>query len=157
MNYFLLLGANMEAPLHQLELATRHIATLPGVEIIQKSSIQETAPYGFTMQAPFQNQVLEVQSEMAPQALLRELLAIETMMGRKREQKWGPRLIDIDILLAEDTILNEADLIVPHPDLHNRAFALSLLCEIASDTMHPILKKTVSELLKELSLPGGNT
>lgn len=157
MKYFLLLGANMDSPLCQIELATKHIANLPGLEISQKSSIQETAPYGFTEQSPFQNQVLEVFSDTAPRVLLQDLLAIETHMGRKREQKWGPRLIDIDILLADGMVINEADLVIPHPDLHNRAFALSLLCEIASDLIHPIYDKTISELLQKLSSPGGNT
>ncbi|MDD3103056.1 MAG: 2-amino-4-hydroxy-6-hydroxymethyldihydropteridine diphosphokinase, partial [Candidatus Cloacimonetes bacterium] len=98
------------------------------------------------------NQVLELESTLEPQAMMAALLNIEKQMGRKRVQKWGPRIIDLDILLIQDKIIETQTLTVPHYDLHNRAFALELLSEIAPDAVHPRLNKTISELKQEPQL-----
>ncbi|MCB5261146.1 MAG: 2-amino-4-hydroxy-6-hydroxymethyldihydropteridine diphosphokinase [Candidatus Cloacimonetes bacterium] len=156
--YYLLLGSNMNDPAGQLKLALQHIAALPELQVLKISSLQRTKPYGKTDQDDFFNQVLKLQSPLAPEDMLSTLLNIEKQMGRQRGQKWGPRIIDLDILLIQDMMIETEKLIVPHYDLHNRLFVLELLTEIAPDAMHPKLNKTISELRQELmSSAGGNT
>jgi len=114
------------------------------------SSFVETEPYGYTDQPKFLNAVCLVETDLSPRTLLNTLLEIEREMGRVRTVKWGPRVIDLDIVFYEDLIVNEEGLIIPHPDAHNRLFVLEPLSEIAPDLVHPVLKKTVQELLIEL-------
>ncbi|MCB5270703.1 MAG: 2-amino-4-hydroxy-6-hydroxymethyldihydropteridine diphosphokinase [Candidatus Cloacimonetes bacterium] len=152
--YYLLLGSNMDDPAGQLRLALQHIAALPETEVLEQSSLKRTKPYGKLDQDDFYNQVLKLESTLDPQTMMDSLLKIETEMGRQRGQKWGPRLIDIDILLIQDMILETESLTVPHYDMHNRAFTLELLCEIAPDAVHPKLNKTIAELKQKLA--GGN-
>lgn len=121
-----------------------------GMYIEKLSSFVETEPYGYTDQPKFLNAVCLVETDLPPRALLNTLLAIEREMGRVRTVKWGPRVIDLDIVFYEDLIVNEEGLIIPHPDAHNRLFVLEPLSEIAPDLVHPVLKKTVQELLIEL-------
>jgi len=121
-----------------------------GMYIEKLSSFVETEPYGYTDQPKFLNAVCLVETDLSPRALLNTLLAIEREMGRVRTVKWGPRVIDLDIVFYEDLIVNEEGLIIPHPDAHNRLFVLEPLSEIAPDLVHPVLKKTVQELLIEL-------
>ena len=155
MIYHLLLGSNMQDPPRQIETACTQIAALAGVSISRQSRMRLTKPYGKTDQDDFYNMVLELESDLEAQDLLECLMDIEQSMGRVRAEKWGPRTIDIDILLAENTVISRKELNSPHSDLHNRAFALSLLCELVPDAIHPIYNKTMRELLD--SLPGGNT
>lgn len=150
MNYriFLLLGSNEGIPLQNLSLAADRIAGQAG-PIIARSAIYRTAPWGKSDQPDFYNQALEITSSMTPRALLKTLLEIECEMGRVRLERWGPRIIDIDILLFGDLILNEPDLVVPHPGLPFRRFALLPLADLAPDFIHPALKKSVRQLLDE--------
>lgn len=115
--------------------------------VTRASAMYETAAWGKTDQPPFVNQALEIHTALAPQQLLAQLLGIEKMIGRVREEKYGPRTIDIDILLFNDCILQEQQLRIPHPQLQNRRFALTPLAEIAPDLVHPVLKKTIGGLL----------
>jgi len=154
--YHLILGANLDEPTAMINQANGLIALVPGLRILRESSLIRTKPYGFEHQEDFYNQVLEVESSLTAQELLRNLLDIETRMGRIRFLKWGPRLIDIDILLAADSVIQEDDLVIPHPDLHNREFALRLLCELVPDAMHPVLNKTMNELYNALPHTGGD-
>lgn len=154
MTYHLLLGSNMLDPAHQLALAVAEISAQPNVLFNRMTGIELTKPYGKTDQADFCNMALEIESSMKPKELLDLLLSIELKQGRIRGEKWGPRIIDIDILLAEDTVINTESLTIPHYDLHNREFALKLMCQLSPNAVHPILKKTMRELLT--SLPGGN-
>jgi len=117
-----------------------------GVKIIKKSSIYETAPVGNTEQPWFLNQVLEIQSDSNPKAFLRLALGIERSMGRTRQTPKGPRCIDIDILLAEDKIIQSQDLCIPHPEMANRNFVLVPLKEIAYDAIHPVLEEKIGDL-----------
>ncbi len=156
MNSYLLLGSNMHDPQQQVQLAVRELKMLPGVQLLAHSSLKRTAPYGEVDQADFYNQLLYIGHTMTPQALLEAILGIEDKMGRRRIQKWGPRIIDIDILLIQDMIIETKELQVPHYDLHNRAFALELMCEIAPEAWHPILHKTMRELRRGLSSCGGD-
>ena len=92
------------------------------------------------------NQVILIETELNPQKLLKKCQAIENKLGRERKEKWGARTIDIDILFYDDLVLNEENLIIPHPYIAEREFVLKPLNEIAPDFMHPVLKKTIAEL-----------
>ena len=115
------------------------------------SSLYETEPWGFIAEQNFLNQVVALDTEMNPYVLLRELLMIEKELGRKRHDVEGyeSRPIDLDILYYDDMIINDDDLILPHPRLHKRRFALMPLCDIAADFIHPVFKRSNRELLNE--------
>ena len=112
-----------------------------------KSSLYETAAWGIQSQPDFLNMVLSVNTSLDPDDLLNAILKIETTLGRHRDMKWGPRIIDIDILFYENEIINKTALTIPHPFLHKRRFTLIPLAEIAPDYIHPVLNKTITELL----------
>ena len=150
MKTYLILGSNLGDSKALVAEAVRAIEDLPHTKLLRSSTLKMTKPYGYTEQPDFVNQVILVDTDLAPTRLLAELQKIELDMGRVREQKWGPRTIDIDILLMEDQILDTPELRVPHEDFHNRAFALELLCEIDEDLVHPVLGKTMKELLQAI-------
>ncbi len=114
------------------------------------SSLYETEPVGYADQNWFLNGVVKVETHLTPSTLLEFVLAIEKMLNRVRTIQNGPRTVDLDILFYEDKIVQEENLQIPHPRLHERAFVLIPLKEIASDFMHPILKKDVSTMLEDL-------
>ncbi len=143
---YLLIGGNLGDRAAYLQLAVKHIEALCG-KITSSSSIYETAAWGNTNQPAFYNQAIQLMTPMAPEDLLEQLLAIELEMGRVRSQKYGPRTIDLDILLIDDKVLDTPNLTIPHPQLQHRRFALLPLTEIAPSLHHPVLDKTVSELL----------
>jgi 2-amino-4-hydroxy-6-hydroxymethyldihydropteridine diphosphokinase len=143
---YLLTGGNLGNRQKHLAAAVQFIEEQCGT-IALASSIYETAAWGKNDQPPFLNQVLELQTQLKPRPLLKKILHIEKQIGRIREEKYGPRIIDIDILLFNDEIHQYPSLQVPHPELQNRRFALAPLAEIASGITHPVLKKTITELL----------
>jgi len=145
---YLLTGGNMGEREKNLDTAKQLVDEQCG-KINLSSSLYETAAWGNTNQAPFLNQALIIETTMNAQHLLQQLLKIEKMMGRIREEKYGPRLIDIDILLFNDEIYNLPFLKVPHPELQNRRFALMPLAEIAGPLIHPVNKKSILKLLDE--------
>ena len=145
---FLLLGSNLGDRYRNLEDAAHAINELAG-QIVRKSSIYSTAAWGKTEQPDFYNQALEVLSRGEPDALLEIVLSIEKALGRVRREKWGERLIDIDILLYGDLVIRTTPLTVPHPEMQNRRFALEPLAEIAGSVMHPVFNKTIDTLLAE--------
>ena len=147
-NVFLLTGGNMGDRLQILEKALEEITIQIGA-VIKKSSIYETAPWGIADQPAFLNQVLLAQTTLSPQEILKTILSIESNMGRKRNEKFGPRIIDIDLLFYNDLILQSPDLVIPHPEITNRRFVLVPLVELNKNYKHPVLKKSVFQLLNE--------
>jgi len=152
-NVFLLLGSNLGERLQILKSAAGLIEERVGT-IRAASSIYETAPWGVLDQPVFLNQVLEVQTELMPEEVLRIILEIEHELGRIRYERWGARVIDIDMLYFNDLVLDSARLTLPHPRLHERRFTLVPLTEIAPDFLHPLLQKTSRELLDNCTDPG---
>ena len=114
--------------------------------INRQSSFYETEAWGKTDQPDFLNQVLEVHTELSPQKVLDQINQIETELGRVRQEKWEPRLIDIDILFYDDLVLQTDSLTIPHPSLQSRNFVLIPMLEIAGDWIHPTLNLTIEEL-----------
>jgi 2-amino-4-hydroxy-6-hydroxymethyldihydropteridine diphosphokinase len=121
-----------------------------GIIVKKKSSMYETKPWGVKDQPQFINMALEVETELEPHELLRTLKDIEKEVGRGATFKWGPRIIDLDILLFNDLFLREDNLQIPHPLMHERDFVLKPLCEIAPERIHPLLKVSICDLLQEL-------
>ena len=117
-------------------------------EVSRCSSVYETAAWGKTDQASFLNQVLEVETSLNAIQLIRRILKVEKLMGRIRIEKYGPRLIDIDILLFNNEKHKNPFLTIPHPELQNRRFALIPLAELVPELMHPVFKKSVTALLQ---------
>jgi 2-amino-4-hydroxy-6-hydroxymethyldihydropteridine diphosphokinase len=147
---YLLIGGNLGNRSANLQNALHQIEKNCG-KILDLSAIYETAAWGLSNQPSFYNQAVSIQTNLEPKALMEQLLAIETNMGRIRSIKLGPRLIDLDILLINNLILNTETLILPHPSMEQRRFALLPLAEIAPNLMHPILQKTIQELLMHCS------
>jgi 2-amino-4-hydroxy-6-hydroxymethyldihydropteridine diphosphokinase len=142
-------GSNMGNRRENIQKALEKMEHI-GLNLIKTSTIIQTEPYGYLDQDPFLNGACIVDTVLSPKELLYQLLAIEQELGRKREIRWGPRIIDLDIIFYEDQIIREKDLIIPHPDAHNRTFVMEPISEIAPFFVHPIYKKTVREIYQEL-------
>jgi 2-amino-4-hydroxy-6-hydroxymethyldihydropteridine diphosphokinase len=148
---YLSLGSNIGDRESHLRDAISRLENQGRIQSI--ASFYETEPVEFTDQARFLNCAVALETEEAPEQLMESVLHIEQEMGRERQQNKGPRTIDIDILLFSDTIIDSPKLTIPHPAMHERRFVLQPLAEIAPEVRHPVLKKTIRELLG--SLPAG--
>ena len=149
---FLLLGSNQGHPSAMLAEAAERIGKETG-RIVARSDVYRSAAWGMQDQPDFYNQVLQTESPLDADDLLKKLLAIERAMGRVRAEKWGPRIIDIDILFYGEQVVNTSSLTVPHPGIADRKFTLLPLSQIAPDLVHPVLKKTIATLLRECPDP----
>lgn len=155
---YLLLGSNQGDKVKILQLATDRLRQLSKKQLV-KSSLYESEPWGFEAEEWFLNMAVRLETDLDPRNLLKMLLKIENELGRVRNEEGGPsmkgkrnyssRTIDIDILLFDDEVINEDDLIVPHPRMQFRRFALLPLCEIATKLIHPVLNKSIEKLLEE--------
>jgi 2-amino-4-hydroxy-6-hydroxymethyldihydropteridine diphosphokinase len=131
------LGANLGDPVEQLRAAIAALGALPQTRVLAVSSFYRTAPVGFLDQPDFVNAAVAVDTALAPRALLDALASIERAAGRERTFKDAPRLIDLDLLLYDERVVDEPGLAIPHPRLHERAFALAPLVEVAPDAVVP--------------------
>ncbi|MCL4273475.1 MAG: 2-amino-4-hydroxy-6-hydroxymethyldihydropteridine diphosphokinase [Anaerolineales bacterium] len=145
---YIALGSNMGSRLANLKNAISNLA--PQMTVKKKSPVYETPPWGYANQPAFLNQVVMAETYLEADALLGHLKRLETALGREPSFQNGPRLIDMDILFYDDLILDSEPLSIPHPRLHQRAFVLVPLNDIAPDLVHPVLGKPVSELLLDV-------
>jgi len=158
---FIGLGSNLGDRAANYREATQRIAEIPETRVVRQSSIYETEPVG-DIKGAFINGVVEVETELAPDALMRRLLAIERLMGRKRVRgkkpansraRYRPRIIDLDLLFFDNEIVDTRTLKVPHPRLHERRFVLAPMSELAPALIHPKLNASISEMLAALKSP----
>jgi 2-amino-4-hydroxy-6-hydroxymethyldihydropteridine diphosphokinase len=151
---YLGLGSNIGSRLSNIRFALAAIGQVPGVSILRLSPIYESEPYGNQDQPGFLNAVLEVETSLDHCDLLKALQRVERHMGRVRKQKWDPRVIDLDILYYGSLVIEDPELAVPHPDLHNRDFVLVPLNDLIPRFTDPLRQATVQGLMKKLGKSG---
>lgn len=147
---YLGLGSNIGDREASLKNAIAKLSEVAGIEVTKISSQYRTKPYGKTDQPDFMNMAIEVDTNLTPLDLLETVLGVEHELGRVRTEVWGPRSIDIDVLLYEDLELQLTDLKVPHPEMHLRSFVIDPLNEIAPKREHPSLHMTVEKIKEQL-------
>ncbi len=142
------IGSNLGDRRANTAEAIEKVSKLPGTRVVRASSLYESEPLG-NAKTWFVNSVIELESDLAPDALLKKLKAIEEAMGRKRVKgkRWGSRIIDLDILLFDQDVVDKRTLKIPHPEMHKRRFVLLPLAELAPQVIHPQLGQTVSTML----------
>lgn len=147
---YLSLGTNMGDKKKNILEAIENISKLENTKVTAQSTILETEPFGYVEQDMFLNACIEIKTLFTAQELLEKLLEIEAEMGRVRIIKWGPRVIDLDILFFDDEVIGEKNLAVPHPWICERMFVLEPLCEIAPNFIHPLERKSIGVLKRLL-------
>jgi 2-amino-4-hydroxy-6-hydroxymethyldihydropteridine diphosphokinase len=150
------LGSNLGDRAAYLLLGLSALSRLPKTHLLRLSPVYETDPVG-PPQPPYLNMVAELETELSPKGLLAEMLRVEKALGRERRERWGPRTLDLDLLLYGDLVLEEAGLSVPHPRLHERAFVLVPLLDLLPEGRHPLLGQSFAELLASLDAEPGRT
>ena len=143
-------GSNIGDRLAYIQNAIRALSETEWITLQKISSVYQTAPVGYETQAQFLNGVAAIQTDLPPLCLLHTLKNIETEVGRQHRIRWGPREIDLDILIYGDLCFQTEKLVIPHPEMHHRRFVLAPLVEIAPDLVHPVLKETVQTLVERL-------
>ncbi len=149
---YLSLGSNLGDRRANLEAAIARLSDLGTITAV--SSIYETEPVGFAAQPDFLNCAVALETDLMPRQFLHRVLAIEQALGRKRRVAKGPRTLDIDIVLFGNSVVETAELTIPHPAMHERRFVLEPLAEIAADVRHPVFKRSMRDLRDSLA-PGG--
>lgn len=147
---YLGIGSNIGERVDYIRTAITLLDEHPMITVVETSPVYETAPYGLTDQPPFLNGCIEIETFLSPLQLLRAINRIEAQLGRTREIHWGPRTMDLDILLYDQIVMDTKELHIPHIDMQNRLFVLKPLSDIAGFIRHPNLNKTIDELLKAL-------
>ena len=143
-------GSNIGDRLTHIQNAIEFLSKTEGITLRKISSIYTTDPVGYEAQAQFLNGVVAIQTTLSPLSLLHTLKDIETAIGRKHRIRWGPREIDLDILIYEDLCVQTEKLVIPHPEMHLRSFVLVPLAEIAPDLVHPVFQESIQTLLNRL-------
>ena len=149
------LGSNLGDRRAHLEQALGRLAAVPGVRSVQAGDVFETAPVGGPPQGPYLNACALLETSLAPHAVLAALRAVEAVASRVRHERWGPRTLDLDLLLHGDTLQEDSDLTVPHPRMLERAFVLVPAAELAPGLVHPGVGRTLSDLARELGAVTG--
>tara|TARA_Y100000588_G_scaffold292634_1_gene312044 strand:+ start:2005 stop:2499 length:495 start_codon:yes stop_codon:yes gene_type:complete len=144
------IGSNLGSPAENCRKAVASLCESEEINVIKQSSLYESEPIGKKNQPWFVNTVIEIQTSLSPERLLKKLLNIEQQFGRTRNEKWGPRIIDLDILDYDGRIINSESLTLPHPEMLNRRFVLEPLSEISGSIIHPVQNKSIQSLLNEL-------
>lgn len=147
---FIGFGANMGDKLKNIEAAIAALTATDGIKILKQSTIIETEPWGYKNQDVFLNGVLEIKTFLPPRELMTRLLAIEESLKREHTIHWGPRTLDLDILFYDKVISDDPSVILPHPRAHERGFVMAPMAEIAPYFIHPVLCKSMTEILKEI-------
>jgi len=147
---FIGLGSNLGDREANLRQALDHLARTTDTSVVRASSLYDTEPVGVEDQPHFLNAVAQLETRLTPQQLLWNLMLIERRLGRVRSQRWGPRTLDLDLLLYEDLVIDEEDLQVPHPELTKRSFVLVPLVELEPLLLHPVTGETMLALLQQL-------
>ena len=144
------IGSNLGSPQENCKRAISLLCESDSINLLKQSALYQSEPIGKKNQPWFVNAAIEIQTTLSPESLLKTLFNIEQQMGRTRSEKWGPRIIDLDILDYEGRIINSKPLTLPHPEMLNRRFVLEPLREISGSTIHPVEKKSIQNLLNEL-------
>ena len=148
---YLLLGSNLGNREANLRLCLQRLSAMGKITAV--SCLYQTKAWGKTDQPDFYNQAVALLTKDSPEKMLNHILALERELGRTRHEKWGSRIIDVDILLFGGKIIESGKLNVPHPQLPSRRFALTPLAEIAPDVIHPVLKKSIADILADCTDP----
>jgi 2-amino-4-hydroxy-6-hydroxymethyldihydropteridine diphosphokinase len=149
---YLGLGSNLGDRAQNLSAAVK--ALRPEVSVIKESAVYETPPWGVEDQPGFLNMAVMAETDLDPDALRQHVKRVEAVIGRTPSYRWGPRIIDIDILLYDDRVVDTPSLVIPHPQMHKRPFVLVPLASIAPEAIHPLLGYTMRDLLQQVDTTG---
>jgi 2-amino-4-hydroxy-6-hydroxymethyldihydropteridine diphosphokinase len=151
---YIAIGSNLGRKVLNCRKAAQRMGLIAGCRVVSQSGLFRTEPVGVHDQDWYVNGVVEIATDLPPRVLLETLLAVEAAMGRERKEKWSARVIDLDILLYGQAVIEEADLKVPHPLMHLRRFVMVPINRLAPQLVHPVLKRTMAEILAGLPEEG---